>query len=102
MKLRWRRTRSISYYAVEQKESCSIRGAASHIRQGVNDQKPAPEHQRPAFLIRSPLFFKLKSAVIPALREVHARSISYYAVGILSKKKLTYPRRCQPHLAGGE
>ena len=36
------RARSILYYAVEQKESWSIRGAASHIRQGVNDRKPAP------------------------------------------------------------
>ena len=51
------RARSISYYAVEQKESRSIRGAASHIRQGLNDQKPAPKHPRSAFLIRSPLFF---------------------------------------------
>ena len=59
------RARSISDYAVEQKESRSIRGAASHIRQGLNDQKFAPKHlRRSAFLIRSPLFFE-KSVNIP-------------------------------------
>ena len=59
------RARSISYYTVQQKESRSFRGAASHIRQGVNDQKPAPKHPRSAFLIRSPLFFKIKSLIMP-------------------------------------
>ena len=49
------RARSISYYAVEQKESCYICGATSKIRQGVNDQKFASKHPRSAFLIRGPL-----------------------------------------------
>ena len=51
------RARSIPYYAVEQKESQSIHGAASQIRKWLNNQKPAPKHPRSAFLIRSPLFF---------------------------------------------
>ena len=50
------RARSFSFYAVEPKESCYICGAASNIRQGVNDQKFASKHPRSAFLIRSPLF----------------------------------------------
>ena len=58
------RARSISYYAVEQKESQSIHGAASQIRKWLNNQKPAPKHPRSAFLIRSPLFFFEKSVII--------------------------------------
>ena len=58
------RTRSISYYAVEQKESLSIRGAANLIRQRVNYQKPAPKNTRSAFLILIHFFFE-KSVIIP-------------------------------------
>ena len=80
------RARSISCYycyAVEQTESCSIRGAASHIRQEVNGRKSAPNHPRwCAFLIvRSPVsLIKKRRSSRPALRKERARSISYYAV----------------------
>ena len=65
------RVRSIFYYyyAVEQKESWSIRSAASHIWQGVNDQKPAPKHPRSGFFIwRSLFFFINRRSTRPALR----------------------------------
>ena len=79
------RARSISHYAVEQKESRPIRGAASHIRQGMNDRKSACKHAMSAFLIRSPLLFLKKSVIIPpgSARSgggVRVWSISYHAV----------------------
>ena len=83
------RARSISYYAVEQKESRSIHGAASHIRKGLKNQKSAPKHPRSAFFSEVPVFLINRWSSRPALREVEvecARGPS--PTTPLSKKKV--------------
>ena len=82
------RARSISNYAAEQKESRSIRGTASHIRQEVNDRKSASTHPWCAFLIAG-LFLLLninrRSSRRPALR-LREVEIETHAVHLLLRR----------------
>ena len=82
--------RFIFHCAAEQKESSPTRSAAIHIRQGVNDQKPAPTHPRPAFLFRGQLLLfkrtRKKDGKHPAWLYVKWRLIRVRAVELLLRR----------------